>query len=57
MNFKFFLLCQHRKPVNGYTDFCTTIIARNKPDAIKKAKEEFGENIIIKYVEKRDNEN
>ena len=36
------------------TSFCTTIIARNKPDAVKKVKEEFGENIIIKYVDKRD---
>lgn len=52
-NSLFFLMCAHREEVNGYIDFCAEIYARNKPDAIKKVKEEFGENIIIKKVEKR----
>lgn len=54
INYEFFLSCQYRKPFNGYTFFHTTIIARNKPDAIKKAKEKFGEDIIVKYIEKRE---
>lgn len=52
MENKYCIHAEHREEINGYKSFTTFIVARNKPDACKKVKEKFGENVIIKSCKK-----
>lgn len=52
MENKYCIHAEYREETNGYKSFTTFITARNKPDACKKVKEKFGENVIIKSCEK-----
>lgn len=52
MENKYCIQAEHREKTNGYKSFMTFISAINKPDACKKVKEKFGENVIIKSCEK-----
>lgn len=54
MENKYCIHAEYGKRANGYKSFTTFIIARNKPDACKKVKEKFGEDVIIKSCEKCD---
>jgi hypothetical protein len=47
---EFCLQLRYKKEYNGYKSFVTHIKALNKPDAIKKAKEKFGEDIIVTTI-------
>lgn len=52
MENKYCIHAEYREETNGYKSFMTFMVARNKPDAHKKVKEKFGENVIIKSCEK-----